>query len=114
MDKELDEHLEHMPAEQSIMLEDDGKADNDQFKDSKSPHIKNNSSYDDVHKLMPNCVEKPVTELKVDLNLSYMKAIFIHPENHTYPIFSVELNTLKLNYDKKCDHDEIKTQIKNF
>lgn len=28
---------------------------------------------------MPNCIEKPETVLKVNLRLSYLSAVFIHP-----------------------------------
>ena len=27
--------------------------------------------------------------IKVNVKLAYLKAIFIHPENNTYPIFSI-------------------------
>ena len=63
---------------------------------------------------MKTCIEKPETELKVELKLLYMCAVFIHPENHTYPIFSVKLEALSLGYDKKADHDDIACRIKNF
>jgi hypothetical protein len=42
-------------------------------------------------KKQKSCLEKTEIALKVNLRLSYMQVIFIHPENHTYPVFSLEL-----------------------
>lgn len=43
-----------------------------------------------------------------------MRVVFIHPENHTYPLFSLELKSLKMYYDKKCDHDKIRILVENL
>ena len=63
---------------------------------------------------MPSCKDKPEILVKVDLRLSYMSAVFIHPENHTYPIFSLKLNSLALGYEKHYDHTNIRVRIQNF
>lgn len=43
-----------------------------------------------------------------------MKVVFIHPENHTYPIFSVELQNLRQSYLKTCDHEVVTVAVKNL
>ena len=42
------------------------------------------------------------------MTLALLKVVFVHPENHSYPIFTVELNHLGFTYVKKRDHDEIR------
>ena len=51
------------------------------------------------------CNEKVAFTLKVNVNLAYLKAVFIHPDNNTYPIFSIEVKKTMVDYWKKCDHD---------
>jgi hypothetical protein len=70
-------------------------------------------SITEQHK-MPSCQQKPETLLKVNLKLSYMQCMFIHPGNHTYPIFSLRLQCLSFSYSKMCDHDAITMSIDNF
>lgn len=50
----------------------------------------------------------------MNLNLSFMRSVFIHPQNHSYPIFTLELQKLRMSYEKKCDCDNIEIKIKNL
>ena len=34
-------------------------------------------------------MDKPCFVIKINVKLAYLQAIFIHPENNTYPIFSI-------------------------
>jgi hypothetical protein len=63
---------------------------------------------------LKSCLDKRETQLKVNLKLSYMLIQFIHPENHTYPVFNLKLECLQLGYYKKFDHDSVMIKIKNF
>ena len=56
---------------------------------------------------MVSCKTKKDSQLHVKLNLMCLNIVFIHPENHTYPIFSMKLGNLYLGYNKKCDHDSV-------
>ena len=63
---------------------------------------------------MKNCSEKTATELKLKLKLGQLKAVFIHPDNHTYPVFTMRLYQLALDFQKLQDHDDIGISINNF
>ena len=50
-------------------------------------------------------MDKPAFVIKVSVKLAYLNAIFIHPENNTYPIFSVIVQETDVKYAKKVDCD---------
>lgn len=52
--------------------------------------------------------------MKVKVTLAYLKALFMHPDNNTYPIFSIIVQQTMVDYWKKCDHDEMKLLVKNL
>ena len=52
--------------------------------------------------------------MKVNVKLAFLKAIFIHPDNNSYPIFSIEVQETIVDYWKKCDHDQINLKVRNF
>ena len=60
------------------------------------------------------CMDKPSFIMKVRIELAYFKAVFIHPDNNTYPIFSIEVQKTGVDYWKKCDHDQINLNVKNL
>jgi len=59
-------------------------------------------------------MDKKSFVVKVSVRLAYLKAIFIHPENNTYPIFSIIVQKTVVNYAKKVDHDEINLVVQNL
>ena len=52
--------------------------------------------------------------LKVNIKLAQLKAVFIHPDNNTYPIFSIVVQETGVDYWKKCDHDQINLRVSNL
>ncbi len=67
-----------------------------------------------AEKKIKNCQQKPEAQVKVDLQLAFLQLICIHPQNTSYPIFSVDLKNLGLEYTKKCDCDQIKLTVTNL
>ena len=59
-------------------------------------------------------MDKPFFQVKVKITLAYLKAVFIHPDNNTNPIFSIIVQQTMVDYWKKCDHDEINLLVKNL
>lgn len=60
------------------------------------------------------CVDKRFFLLKVNINLAYLESVFIHPDNNSYPIFSIKVEETNVDYWKKCDHDQINLKVKNL
>ena len=58
-------------------------------------------------------MDKTDYQIKVNVSLAYMKAVFIHPDNNTYPIFSATVKQTSVKYMKKYDHDQVNIKIKN-
>lgn len=58
-------------------------------------------------------MDKKAFVVKVNVRLAYLKAIFIHPENNTYPIFSAIVQKTDVNYAKKVDHSEVNLVVQN-
>lgn len=52
--------------------------------------------------------------MQVKLSLTKMDLVCIHPVNDTYPIFTVTLDQLNVEYDSKFDHDEVGVQMKSL
>ena len=50
-------------------------------------------------------MDKKAFIIKLSVKLAYLEAIFIHPDNNTYPIFSIIVKETGVNYQKKVDHD---------
>jgi len=48
------------------------------------------------------------------LKLAHLKAVFILPDNNSYPLFTLEVQTIKLTYQKRCDCDQVNAELKNF
>jgi len=48
------------------------------------------------------------------LKLAFLQLICIHPQNTSYPMFSIELDNLELEYAKKYDCDQIKIKVANL
>ena len=48
------------------------------------------------------------------MRLAYLRAVFIHPLNNTYPIFSVVVKTTEVGYAKKIDCDRVNVNIQNL
>ena len=59
-------------------------------------------------------MEKISFLLKVNIKLAYLKAVFIHPDNNSYPIFSIIVQETGVDYWKKCDHDQINLRVCNL
>ena len=53
------------------------------------------------------CLDRPHYLLKVQVKLAKLKSVFVHPDNNTYPIFSIKVKETVVDYWKKCDHDHI-------
>ena len=47
------------------------------------------------------------------VSLAYLKAVFIHPDNNTYPIFSAAVWQAGVEYGKKCDASRIHIVVQN-
>ena len=47
------------------------------------------------------------------MKLAYIEAIAIHPDNNTYPIFSLNVQETSVDYMKKCDYSQIDVKIQN-
>lgn len=60
------------------------------------------------------CIDKTWYETKLKVKLAYFKVVFIHPNNNTYPIFSVIVRELMVDVLSKCDHAKMLLVIKNF
>ena len=60
------------------------------------------------------CLDKTDYLVKVKIKLAYLEAYFIHPENNTYPVFLVKLGSTVVEFNSKCDHDEIELLIQNL
>jgi hypothetical protein len=52
--------------------------------------------------------------MTVKVNLHKMKFICIHPQNDSMPVFTMKLDSVKLNYGSYADHDVIDGQLANF
>jgi hypothetical protein len=48
------------------------------------------------------------------VKLAYLRAVFIHPLNSTYPIFSIVVQTTEAGYAKKIDCDRVNVNIQNL
>ena len=60
------------------------------------------------------CIDKPYFLVKVKIKLAYLEAFFIHPDNSTYPVFSIKVGHTAVDYRSKCDHDEIELMVKDL
>jgi hypothetical protein len=40
--------------------------------------------------------------------------VCVHPNNDTYPVFSIKLNDMQVKYMSKFDHDEVDVQMGNL
>ena len=60
------------------------------------------------------CMDRPHYLLKVHVKVAYLKSVFVHPDNNTYPIFSIVVKETGVDYWKKCDHDRIHLQVQNL
>ena len=49
--------------------------------------------------------------IKVNVKLAYLRAVFIHPINNTYPIFSIWVIQTNVGYGKKIDCDNVNVTI---
>jgi hypothetical protein len=43
-----------------------------------------------------------------------LKAVFIHPQNNSYPLFTLEVQDIGMSYKKRCDCDQINAKLKNL
>ena len=59
-------------------------------------------------------MDKPFFVVKVKISLASVEAFFIHPDNNTYPIFSIKVGKTDVDYWKKSDHDQIMLKVKNL
>ena len=48
------------------------------------------------------------------MQLAYFKSIFIHPDNETYPIFSIQVKKTEVDFFKKCDYSQINVNVQNL
>jgi hypothetical protein len=65
-------------------------------------------------KKIKNCGEKPTIEVLIEVTLARMKSVFVHPQNNSYPIFTLEVQRISMDYRKRCDCDQINARLSNF
>jgi hypothetical protein len=49
--------------------------------------------------------------MSVKALIETLKIKCLHPNNYTYPIFSIVLSSKTVKYDSKFDHDEIEVTM---
>ena len=59
-------------------------------------------------------MDKPYYIVKVNVKLAYLKSVFIHPDNNTYPMFSAIVQETTVDFMSKCDYDQIDVKVKNM
>ena len=59
-------------------------------------------------------IDKPFYVVKVRVELAYLEAFFVHPDNNTYPIFSTKVGQTVVDFRSKCDYDELEFAIDNL
>ena len=60
------------------------------------------------------CMDKPFFLLKLKVKLAYLEAFAIHPDNNSYPLFSIRVGPTEVDFWSKCDHDQISLRVKNL
>lgn len=63
---------------------------------------------------MANCETRKQISLAVVCNFKSLSMMMIHPKNDTYPICTLKIDYLNVNYDCKFDHDELGFSMGNF
>ena len=96
LDRDLDDRINFQGPEES-------KGDNND--------LQRQSAAVQRHK---GCLDKPSFLIKVSVNLAYLKSVFIHPDNNSYPIFSIIVQETGVDYWKKCDHDQLNLRVRNL
>ena len=60
------------------------------------------------------CLDKTEFTVKVSVRLAFLKSVFIHPFNNTYPIFTLHVNQADVDVAIKCDCTKLNVNLQNF
>lgn len=63
---------------------------------------------------MKSCKDRPEITLKLNVSLASLRIVFIHPDNHSYPIFSLNMKKMDLQYLKCYDHEKVGMTVGNL